>query len=282
MSFPKHPGVNSSCPQCQGQSYLLEPGSTHAVARLCDCVGTCPMCKGTGFRRKSGERTAPLTRCACAETERRLGLLTRAHLPTRHAGSALSTFTPPGEFMPQFVRINQYVKDFVPGETSLGLVLYGDVGRGKTHLMVGIVRQLVLEYGVEARFIEFSMLLQDLKSAFDRGTGAADLLEPLTHVQVLAIDELGKGRRTDFEISIIDDLISRRYNHMLPLLATTNYAPGRATGRATPNLARPDERVNLVDRLDERIYSRLVEMADLVPVTGQDHRRKLARQRHRG
>ena len=38
-----------------------------------------------------------------------------------------------------------------------------------------------------------------------------------------AIDEIGKGRLTEWEMSIIDDIISRRYNALKPLLGNPNH-----------------------------------------------------------
>ena len=50
-----------------------------------------------------------------------------------------------------------------------------------------------------------------------------EVLRPLLHVPVLAIDELGKERGTDWERSMLDELISRRFNSGLATLFATNY-----------------------------------------------------------
>ena len=93
-------------------------------------------------------------------------------------------------------------------------MLHGPVGRGKTHLMVGLLRELVFRHGVEVRFIEFSRLLSILREGYSSGRSDAGVLSELAAVPVLAIDELGKGRLTDWELAIIDEVISRRYNAM--------------------------------------------------------------------
>ena len=83
----------------------------------------------------------------------------------------------------------------------------------------------------------FSHLLADLKSGFDRGVGASSLLDPLVQVDVLAIDELGKGRNTEFEGTVLDELVSRRYNAAAPIIGTTNLSGAPGHQKKVPNLA---------------------------------------------
>ncbi|HMV67806.1 MAG TPA: ATP-binding protein, partial [Myxococcota bacterium] len=188
--------------------------------------------------------------------------------------ATLSGFDPKRGAIAAFVAVNTYLKGWHDGGENRGLVLWGKVGRGKTHLMIALVRELVLRHGVSARFVEFSHLLADIKSSFERG-GTAALVEPLAQVDVLAIDELGKGRNTEFEGTVLDELVSRRYNAARTILATTNFEPRQASGVAAPNLADDDaQRAEpaLIDRVSERVYSRLREMNDFVPVLGEDYR----------
>ncbi|MBN2800279.1 MAG: ATP-binding protein [Deltaproteobacteria bacterium] len=174
-----------------------------------------------------------------------------------------------------FHKVMQWRKDYDPRAENRGLVLFGKVGRGKTHLMVALLQHFALHRGVSVRFAEFSLLLSDLKGTFDRRGGSSDLLDPLTKVRVLAIDELGKGRNTEWEGTVLDELNSRRYDAASTVLATTNYPPGRPTGRRTDRLAVVKDattQVNLVDRVGDRVYSRLRQMCDIVPLLGRDWR----------
>ena len=89
---------------------------------------------------------------------------------------------------------------------------------------------------------------------------------------MLAIDELGKGRVTDWEMSIIDEIISRRYNAMKPIIGTSNYSWKVASGTPTPNLALHAFSQTLGDRVGMRTFSRLQEMSVSFEVTGTDFR----------
>lgn len=271
-----HPGVARNCPTCHGLSYVVEREDQHAVASMCECVSECPRCRDTGFVARGQGFRAPKVRCSCRSVQERIRNFNAAGVPARHAHCTLVSFEPNRKVMPQFMKVQRYIKDYRPGEENRGLVLHGEVGRGKTHLMVATLRELVFRYGVTARFVEFSHLLADLKSTFDRGGGSQALLDPLTRVDVLAIDELGKGRNTEWEGTVLDELISRRYNAAATMLGTSNYAPGPATGVEVPNLAdsgrKKESQPRLADRVGERVYSRLEEMCDFLPLKGGDYR----------
>lgn len=255
-----------------------------AVARTCACVTTCPECGGTGLVAVSTEFRAPRRRCVCRLLAQRLASFDQIGIPAKHADSTRASFVPASKHQTAvLMAVTRVLDDYEVGVENRGLVLYGGVGRGKTHLLVAILRELVLRYGISARFVEFSHLLADLKSGFDSGRGAAELLDPLVAVDVLGIDELGKGRNTEFEGTVLDELVSRRYNAMRPILATTNFAPGSSTGRPVGNAAeaalgavRPPA---LVDRVGDRVYSRLIETCDFVEVKGEDYRETRRRPR---
>jgi hypothetical protein len=61
------------------------------------------------------------------------------------------------------------------------------------------------------------------------------------------------------------------------ILGTTNYGVGAATGRATPNMALPEDSMPmLADRVGARVYSRLREMCEFSQIRGEDYRDRLA------
>ncbi|MCB9746268.1 MAG: ATP-binding protein [Alphaproteobacteria bacterium] len=268
MSLPFHPD----------EIELFAEGSFARARRAADAP-PCPLCKDTGLRVIERDGVEVAGRCRCQLLPDRLELFNKAGLPARHLGSTFGSFNRdlPGVALGHDA-VRGWTDSYQLGQENKGLVLFGEVGRGKTHLMVAALRRLIFRYGVPCRFVEFSHLLADLKEGFDRGKPEATLLGPLSEVEVLAIDELGKGRRSDWELGIIDELISRRYNAMKTTLATTNYgvkaqaAPrGGANRYAEPNLAQVTQQT-LAERVGERVYSRLREMCSFVPVVGEDYR----------
>jgi DNA replication protein DnaC len=276
-----HPGANPGCRFCGGEGFVVGRAGERAVAEACSCVGVCPVCRGSGLVALSDAFRAPRRRCACQAVEQRMRAFDAVGIPARHAESTRASFVPADKHQTAVLgAVSRWLGTYAPGNER-GLVLVGEVGRGKTHLLVAMLRELVLEHAVTARFVEFSHLLADLKAGFDAGRGAAALLDPLVAVEVLAVDELGKGRNTEFEATVIDELVSRRYNAMRPLLATTNFLPRAAIGRSAANAAEGQLGMapppSLVDRVGERVYSRLRETCDFVEVKGEDHRERRGR-----
>lgn len=273
----RHPTARPSCPECGGDGVAVLREGERAVARPCRCVGVCPLCRGTGLVATSDTYRAPRRRCICQVFAQRMRQFDAAQVPARHAASTLASFVPASRHQTEVLQaVFGYAKEFRPGAENRGLVLHGAVGRGKTHLAVALLRELVLRHGASGRFVEFSHLLADLKSGFDSGRGAAALIDPLVAVDVLVIDELGKGRNTEFEGTVVDELVSRRYNAMRPIVATTNYAPGSAVGQRVANAAEVQLGTapppTLADRVGDRVYSRLRETCDFVEVRGEDFR----------
>jgi DNA replication protein DnaC len=101
-------------------------------------------------------------------------------------------------------------------------------------------------------------------------------------VTVLAIDELGKGRGSAFELETLDELIARRYNSNKVTLFATNYSlkpPEEKQQRGyvdtAASLEAGKESKLLSERVGDRIYSRLCDMCDFVefPFNTPDARR---------
>jgi DNA replication protein DnaC len=172
-------------------------------------------------------------------------------------------------------RAHRFVQEYEAGMP--GLLFFGPTGTGKTLVASVMLRYLILERGVRSRFIEFMHLLTALRASFgDRGR-AEDLMGPLVEVPVLVIDELGKGRGSDWELSVLDELISKRYNARRTTLFTSNYPPELdAVDGGKPRSQPGGEALSetLSDRVGVRIYSRLMEMCDPVRLYGFDQRRE--------
>lgn len=264
----KHPGAKPKCPRCDGLG--LEVVSAGPVLRTtpCACVApTCPACRGAGFVAVGEDPLAPRRRCTCQLVASRGRLFDSARLPGRYAKARLATF---GGGAAQSAAMRM-LKEWRPGEPARGLILFGEVGRGKTHLAVALLRSLILTQGASARFIEFTHLVADLKASFERGN-SNEILDPLGSVDVLVIDELGKGRSTgltEFEGTVLDEIVSRRYNAMKAVVATTNYGPA-AEGEVDPRTGMRTSA--LVERVGERVFSRLVETCDFTRLDGADRR----------
>lgn len=281
----------ASCTHCDRKRYVIYVDGERTRARTCkSCFHTCPACQGTEFTYVRDDRGYEVARqCpVCGALKRRIQAFNDAKIPRRHQDATLDTFQthdinadgqqggPIGNLPRVRFQLYNWVRGFAPGEQ--GFLLHGNVGTGKTHLLSSVIRHLTLEKGIPARFVEFTHLLSDLREQFDRGKGETELLRPLVEIPVLAIDELGKGRRTDWQISIIEEIISKRYNRSVTTLFTTNY-PVNKDRSFSPDLASgtfgPESTMaHLAERIGERSFSRLFEMAEFIGLEAPDFRRQ--------
>jgi DNA replication protein DnaC len=101
-------------------------------------------------------------------------------------------------------------------------------------------------------------LLNLLRESMDSDAGKLDLLDRLTAVDLLHIDDLGVENRTDWVLEQLYSIVNARYEAERAIVATTNLMP--------------DE---LSEALGARTVSRLVEICgDLLPLFGEDKRRE--------
>ncbi|NIP99089.1 MAG: ATP-binding protein, partial [Nitrospinaceae bacterium] len=163
-----------------------------------------------------------------------------------------------------------------------GLVFMGDPGLGKTHLAVAILKALILQGGLDCKFVDFFQLLSDIRHGYSEDLSDKAFMDPYLKARVLVIDELAKGRNTEWELTVLDQLISSRYNSSDQVtLFTTNYHSEQRidrkefmTGVSQADLANSYKRESLQERVGTRIYSRLAEMCKFIMIQGQDFRQK--------
>jgi len=269
--FSPSPDIN--CPSCRGNGYVTTSRGEVANATVCSCIPICQRCQGVGYVTKEENGVLISGRCRCQKLPDRIKMFNRSGIPARHGKDSFRNFQHTSKSATIALGlINDWVHEFGKNQQTKGLVLTGEVGRGKTHLLIGICKTLIFEYGIPTRFVEFSRLLSLLKESYSKGLSDSKIITELVNIDVLAIDELGKGRLTEWEMTIIDEIISRRYNAMKTLIGTSNYAWKIASGTPTPNLAIQAFNQTLGDRVGMRTFSRLQELSISLEVKGTDFR----------
>ena len=100
---------------------------------------------------------------------------------------------------------------------NAGLVLWGDVGTGKTFFAACIANALV-EQNVSVKMTNFSTILNDLFAESDQNK----YLDRLNDHSLLIIDDLGIERGTEYALEQVYNVIDTRYKSGKPLIITTN------------------------------------------------------------
>jgi DNA replication protein DnaC len=270
--------LTSACARCRGTGVLFVPRGERARAELCACQVSCSMCAGTGRRIASRDGAIFAQTCDCRAMARRVELYNRANIPKHFCGKGFDTFHSYDGLSDVLRRVQSFAEGYP--KFGKGVGLYGAPGRGKSHLLSAALQHLSLVRGVSCRYVEFTFLCSEIREAFMRNVSALTALAPLAEVEVLAIDEVGKGRASEFERDTLDELISRRYNADRTTLFATNFnaslkRDAEASGSYVSPLTSAREALldqHLRERVGERTFSRLAEMTDLVPVVAQDRR----------
>lgn len=242
---------------------------------------SCPTCGGTGFEIRTDADGVPRSaRCACVEVDRGRRLLRSARIPKRYDHCSFDTFEIQHPSLEMAVRV---ARDWVERWPLVehGLLFLGTPGTGKTHLAVGIARELAFDKGARLLFREQRELLKSLQGTYDAGAGIreSEVLGPVLDSEVVILDDLGAGRMTAWTRDVLHDIIVHRYNHKLPLVMTSNHPTGESDTDETAR--KGSEGVTLRDRLGDALMSRIFEMCLVVEFEGNDYRRGVLHASHR-
>ncbi|MGW0774549.1 ATP-binding protein [Streptomyces sp. NPDC002835] len=149
-------------------------------------------------------------------------------------------------------------------DTAGALLLFGDVGTGKTHQAYGALRRIA-----EAGLTRYSLI----------ATTAADMhgnlrvhpsdpqhdieheLRRYCRVPLLFLDDIDVFKESETTEQNMFRLLNERYNECRPLIMTSNLLVRDPSGSR-----------DLATVLGERITSRLSQIATVVPISGPDRR----------
>lgn len=271
------------CKTCQDNQYVIIPGPHSSKAEICKmCTLDCRKCDGTGFVfSQDPEGRDIVERCSCQDLKGKIEKYNRAGIPGKFYDATLDNFETRGK--PQLKKALDLGKSAVGryhnGEHR-GYIFMGSVGVGKTRLVCSMLREYIFDLNLSCLFYDFSRLLSEIKAGYDAGISEARILDRLVNVDVLVVDELGKGRKNDWEIYILDNIISPRYNLKKLTIFTTNYTDEKNSTyiesyrykSSSGDYKKAEIKDTLKDRVHSRIYSRIKEMCDFCDMTGEDFR----------
>ena len=225
-----------------------------------------------------------VTRCDCRLQARGRALLTGARIPKRYQHCELSNFDSDGPhrlLAPARLAAGRFVEEY-PLDTT-GLLIIGSIGVGKTHLAVGIIKELILSKGIACLFYDYRELLKQIQNSYNDSVKATelDVLRPVFETEVLVLDELGAVKPTEWVWDTVSLILNTRYNDNRTTIITTNF-PNLPAAKFKSNLG-PRHREaadyataeeTLGQRIGDRMRSRLQEMCRIIEMDGEDFRQK--------
>lgn len=256
----------------------------------------CPLgvCDGSGFLVDEATNTARDCTCRRGRIAASRAAALEGRIPKRYQG--ISFDRPPVLGMPETIvsEVRRYVRNLDARlREGRGLWLTGDVGTGKTSLAM-LVSKAAIDSGHSVAIYSLPRLLNLIRDEVGGENSLLDLLDRLSSVDLLHIDDLGAQHTTPWRLEQLYSIVDARYQARRAIVATTNLMPaelaeqmgrrilttvseGEAGQTSQERKVVSDDSSEVVGK---RIVSRLVEMCgDPLPLYGEDKRREFRARR---
>lgn len=170
------------------------------------------------------------------------------------------TFQNDKGYSSQIVIARRYVQKFSKLEKKgTGLLLWGEVGSGKT-FMASCIANALLDQRIPVLMTNFARILNSMTSRINGDWNA--VLDGFDRYRLLIIDDLGVERNSEFALEQVFSVIDTRCQSNRPMIITTNLTLHSMK--------------NATDLAHARIYDRVLEHCLPVCVTGKKIRRQIA------
>jgi DNA replication protein DnaC len=217
------------------------------------------MCDGSGFLYDEATNTAYDCRCRPQRVAHAKARSLSAVIPRRYRDVSFDR-PPVSDIDPPIVAATRRYAATIEDQLAAGRGLWfmGPPGTGKTTLAM-LVSQAALRAGRSVAIYSLPRLLNEIRDTHRAERSHVDLLDRLTEVDLLHIDDVGAERTTDWVLEELYSIVNGRYQDERSIVITTNIL----------------DRGALCEQITARTVSRLTEMCDELPLLGHDHRMDL-------
>jgi DNA replication protein DnaC len=217
------------------------------------------LCDGSGFRYDVATNTAYDCQCRPQRVSRAKARSLSAVIPRRYRDVSFDR-PPVTEIEPAIVTATRRFAADIDRQLDAGRGLWfmGSVGTGKTTLAM-LVSKAASDAGRSVAIYSLPRLLNEIRDTHRAERSHVALLDRLTAVDLLHIDDVGAERTTDWVLEELYSIVNARYEDQRSIVITTNIL----------------DRDALCEQISARTVSRLTEMCDELPLLGHDHRMDL-------
>jgi DNA replication protein DnaC len=217
------------------------------------------ICDGSGFVVDADTNTAYDCRCRPQLVALAKARSLSAVIPRRYRDASFDR-PPVTDIDRQIVNATRRFADRIDDhlDAGRGLWFMGPVGTGKTTLAM-LVSKAALKAGRSVAIFSLPRLLNEIRDNYGSQRSHVDLLDRLTAVDLLHLDDIGAERTNDWVLEELYSIVNARYEDQRSMVITTNIL----------------DREALCEQITERTVSRLTEMCDELPLLGHDNRMDL-------
>lgn len=201
----------------------------------------------------------------------------------RYAHATLANFSlyDPARQRPAVERLANFVqhaRDFVDAGRSL--VLWGEVGTGKDHLMAAAVREAVFTHHLQVRFVYGLRVYEEMREAIRRQQSETSVLLKYQTAEVLVISDPipPTGGLSDYNVGTLLRLVHDRYIQGRPTWLTVNVPSFEAPRAGQTDQERRDSRVT-EGLLSAPVFDRLCDGAVKIACQWESYRQREWRDR---
>ena len=224
-------------------------------------MSSCPfdLCDGSGLLLDLETNTAYDCRCRPQRQARKRARQVNAVIPRRYRDVSFDR-PPVTEIESTIVAATRRFALTIDAQLDAGRGLWfmGPPGTGKTTLAM-LVSKAATDAGRTVAIYSLPRLLNEIRDTHRAERSHIDLLDKLTGVDLLHIDDVGAERSTDWVLEELYSIVNARYEDQRSMVITTNIL----------------DREALCEQVTARTVSRLTEMCDELPLLGHDHRMDL-------
>lgn len=153
-----------------------------------------------------------------------------------------------------------------------GMWFLGSPGTGKSHLAY-LISQHAIAANRSVAIYTGPRLLDEIRRTYgdDSAGSTLDLIDQLTSVELLHIEDLAVARPTDWVLEQLYNIINGRYENQRSIIFTCDLT---GDDDEDSEAGRTIDPARLAKHITMRNFSRLMEMCgDPIPLYGPDHRR---------
>lgn len=168
------------------------------------------------------------------------------------------------EQSPELDKCRRYAANWDKAKAAnVGLLLWGDVGTGKTFAAHCVCNELLRRPEPVGAFV--TSLSRVLNSGWDK----SGIAERVRNAPLVVFDDLGAERSSEYALENVFMLVDERYRARKPLIVTTNLTIGEISN---PVAKDPKTGQMFPDMRRKRIYDRILEVCVPIRFKGASRR----------
>ncbi|HEY1058366.1 MAG TPA: ATP-binding protein [Limnobacter sp.] len=228
----------------------------------------CPTCESIREQKEIEDQISREREAQMREIKRRLGLV---GVPVRFEDCSFENYRCDNDDQRRALSTcREYSENFDYYKTNGdGLALLGNIGNGKTHLAIAILKEVQKRHTVI--YVTVGDLIKAVRATWQRDSEKTEkeVLDYFKKVVLLIIDEVGVQSGSDNEQQILFDILNARYNERKSTIFLSNCPPRTYMDGGVQVLG-------VKEYLGDRTFDRLTQISQVITFNWESHR-KIAR-----